>query len=57
VPKKRQKKQLPRPLLKDRFINLLFLEIIKYKGEQLDKNEKGPRENAKKKLNYYSHVG
>jgi hypothetical protein len=61
VPKKRRKKQLPQSSPKDRFIDLLFLETIKYKGEQLSKmaqgmqviEEKGPREDAKKFFDYW----
>jgi hypothetical protein len=57
VPKKRRKKQLPRSSPKDRFTDLLFPETIRYKGEQLGKKEKGPRENAKKKLDYWIQLG
>lgn len=57
MPKKRWKKQLPRSSLKDRFTDLLFPETIKYKGEQLGKKEKGPQENAKKKLDYWIQLG
>ena len=60
VPKKRLKKQLPRSSPKDRFIDLLFPETIKYKGEKLCKKaqgiqvkDKGPREAAKKKFDYW----
>ncbi|KAF8855966.1 hypothetical protein BDZ45DRAFT_745972 [Acephala macrosclerotiorum] len=61
VPKKRRKKQLPQSSPKDRFTDLLFPDTVKYKGEKLDEKtksmqvieEKGPRENAKKKLDYW----
>lgn len=52
VPKRRRKKLLPGSLLKDRFTDLLFLDTIKYKEEQLGK-ENGLQEEAKKKLNYW----
>lgn len=52
MPKKRRKKQLPQSSPKDRFINLLFPETIKCKGQ-----EKGPREKAKKKFDYWIQLG
>jgi len=62
VPKKRRKKQLPRSSPKDRFTDLLFPETIKYKVDKKTKGmqvieEKGPRENAKKKLDYWIQLG
>jgi hypothetical protein len=62
VPRKRRKKQLPQLSPKDRFIDLLFPETIKYKGEQLSKmaqviKDKGPREDAKKKFDYWIQLG
>jgi hypothetical protein len=62
VPRKRRKKQLPQSSPKDRFIDLLFPETIKYKGEQLSKmaqviEDKGPREDAKKKFDYWIQLG
>jgi hypothetical protein len=45
VPKKKWKKLLPQSSPKARFLDLLFLETIKVKGEQ--------REEAKSKFNYW----
>jgi hypothetical protein len=65
VPKKRRKKQLPRSSPKDRFIDLLFPETFKYNGKRLSKmaqgmqviKKKGPREDAKKKFDYWIQLG
>jgi hypothetical protein len=61
APKKRQKTQS----LKNRFIDRLFPETIKYKSQQLSKNEnkqvikeeKCPRQEAKDKFKYWLQLG
>jgi hypothetical protein len=49
VPKKKRKKLLPQSSPKVRFIDLLFPETIKVKGQQ--------REEAKSKFNYWIQLG
>jgi hypothetical protein len=57
VPRKKRKTQLPRSSPKDRFTDLFFPETIKYTGEPLSKKEKGPREKAKEKIDYWIRLG